>query len=175
MAKIEVELNPVTHITVDAIGKQGERTFYLQGRKDDRLVTLLIEKIQVQMLVLGLEQFMIELKQKFPSLADAPSDYEETAMKIKPPLDPIFRVGELSLGYDMEQDLMILAAHQEESSIEPGDEAGVVRFWCTRSQLQSLATWAVELAGRGRPVWPSSGQPILSDKEFSPKNNGHKH
>ena len=35
------DLNPVTHITVDAIGEPGERTFYLQARQDRRLITLL--------------------------------------------------------------------------------------------------------------------------------------
>jgi uncharacterized repeat protein (TIGR03847 family) len=175
MAKIDIDLNPITHITVDAIGDPGERVFYLQGRKDDQVITLLIEKIQVQMLVLGFEQFMEELKQKFPDLTQALPDYDEKDMLIFPPLDPLFRVGELSLGYDTELDLLVLVAHQDESGIEKDEEPGVVRFWCTRSQMLAMASWAVELAGRGRPVWPSTGEPILPGNEFSPKNNGHKH
>jgi len=82
MAKIDIDLNPITHITVDAIGDPGERVFYLQGRKDDQVITLLIEKIQVQMLVLGFEQFMEELKQKFPDLTQALPDYDEKDMLI---------------------------------------------------------------------------------------------
>ena len=33
----EIELNPVSHITADAIGPPGKRVFYLQGIKDLRL------------------------------------------------------------------------------------------------------------------------------------------
>jgi len=175
MTDIDIDLNPVTHITIDAIGKPGERTFFLQGRKDDRVVTLLIEKIQIQMLILGLEQFMTELKQKFPDLEEADATYDENSMRISPPIDPLFRVGELSLGYDVDHDRLVLIARQDESSLEGQEKPGVVHYWCTRSQMLALASWAVELAGRGRPVWPSSGEPIAKDNEFSPKNNGHKH
>jgi hypothetical protein len=126
------------------------------------------------MLALGVEQFMQELEQKFPHLSKASPSYDEKSMSITPPIDPLFRVSELSLGYDTELDLMVLIARQE-SAIKTDEETpAVVRFWCTRSQMWALARWAAELISRGLPVWPSSGEPILSDKEFSPKNNGHK-
>lgn len=175
MTEKNIDLNPVTHITIDAIGQPGERVFFLQGRKDDWVVTLLIEKIQVQMLVLGLEQFLAELKQKFPDIEEASDSYDEAAMHIYPPVDPLFRVGELSLGYDYEHDRLVLIAHQDENSLAQDEKQNIVRFWCTRSQMLAMVGWAVELAGRGRPVWPSSGEPIATDNEFSPKNNGHKH
>lgn len=175
METINIDLNPVTHITVDAIGKPGSRAFYLQGKDAEQVITLLIEKVQVQMLVLGLEQFLVELKQKYPDLPETSAEFDEASMKVTLPLDPLFRVGELSLGYDPDQDLLALVAHQDEASLEKGEKPGVVRFWCTRSQMLALANWAVELAGRGRPVWPSSGEPITPINEFSPKNNGHKH
>lgn len=175
MSHIDLDLNPIQHITVDAIGKPGERVFYLQAHTGDQLVTLLVEKFQVQMLALGVEQFMADLAQKFPNLSQAFSEFEEAHMKITPPVDPLFRVGELSLGYDIDTDLLVLVAHQEESGAEDTETLSVVRFWCTRSQIWALSHWAIELAGRGRPVWPSSGEPILPAGQFSPKNNGHKH
>ena len=39
MPSMEIELNPVSHITVDAIGKPGERVLYQQAKKDDQDVT----------------------------------------------------------------------------------------------------------------------------------------
>ena len=179
MSRINIDLNPVTLITVDAIGQPGERVFYLQGRNDSQEITLLVEKFQVQTLALAIENLMSELREKMPDLVDASPDYDEDQMLLDPPLDPLFRVGELSLGYDPSQDLMILIAKEvpldlpsEEAQAE--DELSEIRFWCSRSQLWSLARWGIELASRGRPVWPSTGEPILPPGEFSPKNNGHK-
>ena len=175
MDEIDLELQPTKVITVDAIGKPGERVFYLQGRTDDQVVTLLVEKIHVQTLVLGIEQFMVELGQKIPSLTKTSSEYIESEMSITPPVDPLFRVGDLSMGYDTENDLMVLIAHEDMSSVSEQEKMGVVRFWCTRAQVLALAKWGAEVISRGRPIWPSSGEPILPIDQFSPKNNGHKH
>lgn len=177
MSRINIDLNPVTHVTVDAIGQPGERVFYLQGRNADQVITLLVEKFQIQTLALAVENLMSELREKTPDLADASPEYEEQEMMLEPPLDPLFRVGELSLGYDPEQDLMVVIAKEVPLGLSDEDEQddlSEVRFWCTRSQLWALSRWGIELASRGRPVWPSTGEPILPPGEFSPKNNGHK-
>jgi uncharacterized repeat protein (TIGR03847 family) len=176
MSHIEIDLNPVTHITVDAIGQPGERVFYLQGKSPTQVITLLVEKFQIQTLALAIENLMSELAEKAPELASASPNFEEEEMILDPPLDPMFRIGELSLGYDQEHDLLILIAKEVSTALtETEDEAlSEVRFWCTRSQLWAMGRWSIELASRGRPVWPSTGEPILPPGEFSPKNNGHK-
>jgi uncharacterized repeat protein (TIGR03847 family) len=177
MPRETIDLNPVNHITVDAIGQPGERVFYLQGKNSEQVITLLVEKFQIQTLSLAIENLMSELREKMPDIVDASPDYHEEEMALEPPLDPLFRVGELSLGYDPEQDLMVLIAKEvpmELSDESEEDELSEIRFWCTRSQLWALGRWGIELASRGRPVWPSTGEPILPPGEFSPKNNGHK-
>jgi len=176
MSSINIDLKPVTHMTVDAIGQPGERVFYLQGKNADQVITLLVEKFQIQTLALAIENLMTELKSKMPDLLDASPDYDEDEMTLSPPLEPLFRVGELSLGYDPEQDFMVLIAKEIPIDLTENEEEPIneVRFWCTRSQLWALGRWGIELASRGRPVWPSTGEPILPPGEFSPKNNGHK-
>jgi uncharacterized repeat protein (TIGR03847 family) len=176
MSSINIDLKPVMHVTVDAVGQPGERVFYLQGKNADRVITLLVEKFQIQTLALAIENLMSELKAKMPDLLDASPDYDEDEMTLEPPLEPLFRVGELSLGYDPEQDFMVLIAKEVPLDLTESEENPVneVRFWCTRSQLWALGRWGIELASRGRPVWPSTGEPILPPGEFSPKNNGHK-
>lgn len=172
----KMDLNPISHITVDAVGQPGERVFYLQGKNDDQAVTLLVEKFQIQTLSLAIENLMSELREKMPEISFASAEYKEEEMVLEVPLNPLFRVGELSLGYDPEHDLMVLIATEvplEKS--EPEEESlSEIRFWCTRSQLWAMGRWGIELASRGRPVWPSTGEPILPPGEFSPKNNGHK-
>jgi uncharacterized repeat protein (TIGR03847 family) len=175
MAGTEIDLQPVSHITTDALGQPGKRIFYIQGWQGERTVTLIIEKVQIQSLAVGLEQFLTEVQEKFPDLPEASADYDEENMHINPPVDPIFRVGELGLGYDSEHDLVVLVTREVVAEGQDPEEGGVVRFWCTRSQLRAMCRWGMEVASRGRPVCPQCGEPMDPAGHFCPKKNGHKH
>ncbi len=150
MAGMEIDLNPVEHITTDAIGEPGQRVFYLQGWKGDHIVTLILEKTQLIALVSGIEDFLREIKKKFPDLEQEVVDYQEEKMHINPPVDPLFRVGELHLGYHLVDDLAVIIAKEMKFGQKDEDELSVVRFWCTRSQLKALAAWSIEVSARGR-------------------------
>lgn len=183
MPRIELDLNPVSHITTDAIGQPGKRVFYIQARKDEQTVSLIVEKVQIQTLALGVEDFLTELAQRFPELPEAAADFERTLMSIAPPVDPLFRIGELALAYDSENDLAILIAREisnaeesdeQEAQQAAAEELSVVRFWCTRGQLRAMCRWGLEVAAQGRPICPYCGQPMDPTGHLCPKRNGHK-
>lgn len=171
----EIDLQPVTHITTDAIGQPGKRIFYIQGWQGTRTITLIVEKIQIQYLAVGLEQFLAEIYQRFPDLPDANAEYEEERMHISPPVDPLFRVGELGLGYDADKDMVVLVAREIVGEDEDPEQARVVRFWCSRTQIRSMCQWGMQVASRGRPICPQCGEPMEPEGHFCPKRNGHKH
>lgn len=171
----EIDLQPVDHITTDAIGQPGKRVFYIQAWQGQRTITLIVEKIQMQSLAVGFEQFQAEISQRFPDLPDASADYDEDKMRIRPPVDPLFRVGELGLGYDAEQDMVVVVTKELLGEDQPAEDARVVRFWCTRSQVRALCRWGMEIAARGRPICPQCGEPMEPEGHFCPKKNGHKH
>jgi uncharacterized repeat protein (TIGR03847 family) len=171
----ELNLQPVSHITADAIGKPGERVFYIQAWQGQRTITVITEKIQLQSLAVGFEQFLAEINQRFPELPEASPDYTEAKMHINPPVDPLFRVGELGLGYDADHDQVVLVARELLGEDQPAEEARVVRFWCTRSQMRAMCRWGMEVAARGRPICPQCGEPMEPEGHFCPKKNGHKH
>lgn len=175
MPATEVDLRPVTHITTDAIGQPGKRVFYIQGWQAERTITVIIEKIQIQSLAVGLEQFLAELQEKFRGLSEASADYEEEMMRIHPPVDPLFRVGELGLGYDSDNDLAVLITKELIPEEQDPESASVVRFWCSRSQLRAMCHWGMEVSSRGRPLCPQCGQPMEPEGHFCPKKNGHQH
>jgi uncharacterized repeat protein (TIGR03847 family) len=176
MPRTEIELKPVEHITTDAIGVPGKRVFYVQGRQIDQVVTLILEKAQVQALALGVEEFLNEVYERFPNLPAASADYVEETMHIKPPVDPLFRIGELHLGYHIESDLVVLIAREIVTEGQDPNEVSVVRFWCSRSQLRAMSHWGLEVAARGRAVCPFCGEPINpGDKHVCPKKNGKQH
>ena len=171
----EIDFRPVSHITTDAIGPPGKRVFYIQAWQDERTLTLIVEKVQVQSLAVGLEQFLAELNTQFPDLPEASSSYQEEKMRIHPPVDPLFRAGELGLGYEAEEDLIVLIAREMLQEDQEPEEASVVRFWCSRSQLRAMCHWGIEVASHGRQNCPQCGEPMDPEGHFCPKKNGHQH
>lgn len=167
-----IDLNPVTHITTDAIGEPGKRVFYLQGWKDETVVSLIIEKFQLQHLAVGVEQFLSEINQRVPMLTPASADYDEDKMHILPPVEALFRVSELGLSYEEKEDLVGLIARETPKDSE--EEGSEVRFWCSRSQIRALTHWGMEMANRGRPLCEQCGQPMDPDGHFCARKNGHR-
>lgn len=174
MASIEFDLNPVSRITTGAIGPPGKRVFYLQARQGSELVTLIVEKQQMQSLAVGMEQFLAELAQQYPDLAEAAANVSEDQLELEEPIDPAFRVGQLGLGYDRPSDRVVIVAHELQPEGSDPEQAAVARFWCSRSQLRSLGQWGIELANRGRPICGNCGEPMDPEGHFCPRSNGHK-
>ena len=186
MPLINLSLDPVDLITVDAIGKPGSRVFYIQGRQGSQVVSLIIEKIQLQSLIAGVSEFLKEVIRKYPDRISTDIDLKEEAMRIQPPVDPKYRVGDMGLAYDDERDLVCIIAREmdifqndeEGDEEEPGEmkkeEGNVVRYWCSRGQLLTLAHWGAIVIERGRPICPQCLQPMEPDGHFCPKKNGHK-
>lgn len=166
-ANILHDLNPVTHITIGAVGKPGKRTFYLQGRQGRTVVTLAVEKEQVSALSAGIDQLLERLGTSSRML-----QVQATQMELSEPVEPLFRVGQLGLGYDAEQNLVMLVAYElpqeEEAAV-----VNVVRFWASQEQMRALARHSAGVVAAGRPICVLCGRPIDPEGHFCPKRNGH--
>lgn len=175
MPRFEIDVDPCDHITADAICKPGQRVFYLQAYQEQRTITVLIEKAQLQSLAIGVEQFLAQVSQQNPDLEDASGEFSEAHMRINPPVDPLFRVGEIGLGYDKDRDRVVVFAKELLTEEADPDSAAQIRFWATRTQIRKLARWGADVVSRGRPLCPQCGQPIEPEGHFCPKKNGHLH
>jgi uncharacterized repeat protein (TIGR03847 family) len=170
-----IELNPVSRITADAMGVPGQRTFYLQARSQSVSVTLLCEKEQINMLSQALGNTLEELKTKFPKGAlFKPLDAD---MSLEYPVEPDFRVGQMGIGYDEENDLVVLALREVQTREDQAeDELTLVRLFCSRAQIEALSRHATEVVQRGRPICPLCGKPMDASgnvEGFCPRRNGH--
>ncbi len=188
MPQEEINLQPVDHITTDAIGPTGQRVFYIQAQKGHQTVTLIAEKFQVQSLAIGIERFLAEIAEKYPDLPASSADYNEETMRIHPPVDPFFRIANIGLGFNIDEDLIVMVIHEllpefedddfedfedaSESDEEDQEEPSVARFWCTRSQLMALGRWGLAVVAQGRPLCPQCGEPMDSEGHFCVKKNG---
>ncbi len=165
-----IELNPVSHLTIGTIGPPGKREFYLQGSKGTDLISVIIEKQQAAMMASSLETLLEEIGEKFPPDEDPESIW--TDMRLREPVDPLFRVGNIGLGYNEEFERVVIVTYE---LVEEDEEPNAVSFWSTRAQAQSLIKHAFEIVRAGRPICGNCGQPIDPDGHFCPNRNGHAH
>jgi uncharacterized repeat protein (TIGR03847 family) len=165
MARL-IELNPVSHLTIGTVGEPGNRTFYLQGSKGANLVTVIVEKQQTAMLAASFESLLDELARRYPE------DEQEsvwTDMRLRDPLEPLFRVGNMGLGYNDEVSRVVLVVYE---LVEEGEEPNVVSFWASRPQVRALIKHSVDVIQAGRPICGNCGQPMDAEGHFCPNRNG---
>ena len=176
------ELDPVTRLTADAVGEPGQRTFYLQAASGADQVTLLVEKEQVRRLAENLETWLPELAAGRPEDPAEAAAAEAGELALAEPLEPDFRVGQLSLSYDEERDRVLVIAtelqadeeeEEEEDPLELADPLEV-RLLVTRAQLRVLARHGAEVVARGRPLCPLCGNPLDPTGHICPALNGHR-
>ena len=172
-----IELDPVDRITAGAVGEPGQRTFFLQGRQSERLVTILVEKQQVELLSASIVEILARAGKE---TGQGPPDEE---MELEDPVVPEWRAGRLSIGYDEDRDLVLLEAEEyvaaeddeeeEEEAVADPDALGRVRFWASREQALALARHGASVAAAGRPRCQLCGNPMDPDGHICPGLNGH--
>jgi uncharacterized repeat protein (TIGR03847 family) len=168
----QIELNPVSHLTIGTVGSPGNRVFYLQGGRGSQTISLKIEKEQASMLASSVESFLEELEQKHPSPMREADESILQDMRLREPIEELFRVGNMGLGFNESADQIVLVAYE---LVDEDDEPNVVSFWTSRWQMKALVTHAREVVAAGRPICGNCGRPIDSTGHFCPNRNGHRH
>ncbi len=136
MADYMHDLNPVSQIVADAVGEPGKRTFFLQARAGADTVSLVMEKQEVNSLALSVLQLLEDLEKQYPELP--PATTRGIRLQVEPPAEPAFRVGELSIGYDEDDDQIWIVAkalviNEEGAVVDPEDDSvPAVRFVASR-------------------------------------------
>ena len=157
-----VELNPTSHITVGFVGEPGQRAFYVQGSQGSQTISLLIEKEQASVLASSFDSLLKELDEKHPQDPRKTDEIVWTDMSLKEPVEELFRVGNMGVGFNENTDQIVLVAYElVVEEVEPN----VVSYWITREQVQMLIAHINKLVRGGRFFDPGS--------QFSPKKNGH--
>jgi len=164
-----VDLDPVDRITTDAVGPPGERSFYLQARKGPELVTVLVEKQQVQLLSASI----LEILARVGKETGLGPDEEE--MGLEEPVEPLWRAGRLSIGYLDDRDLLLLEVEElldEEEDEDEERDGERLRLWATPEQMLSLSRHGAAVVSRGRPPCQFCGNPLDPEGHVCPAMNG---
>jgi uncharacterized repeat protein (TIGR03847 family) len=177
MSNFAYDLNPVKFIVADAVGEPGQRTFFLQARAGSRLVSIVMEKQDFGQLAIAVLQLLEELEKQYPHLQQTSSSYKSPTPEH--PMDPVFRVGQLSIGYDEDEDMIWIVAKalvvNEAGEVADPDREDIpaVRFVASRDQMRAMSEHALEVISKGRPVCPLCGRPIDRGGHFCARTDGH--
>jgi uncharacterized repeat protein (TIGR03847 family) len=171
-----MDLGVVDRITADAIGEPGMRTFYIQARAGEQLITVIVEKEQVELLA----RSVLELTTDVPP-DDVDGSDEEESQTLEDPVDPRWRAGRLSIGFDDQQDRFLLEIDEYVPELEDEDdprsllveEPESISMWASREQMLTLARHGSAVAARGRPRCPFCGNPMDPEGHVCPATNGH--
>lgn len=171
MAGELVDFNPVSRITIGTVGPPGQRTFLLQASQGTATITLKLEKEQAKVLASSILELLDELDQKYPRPQSKFDQPLSSDLMLQEPMDPVFVVGQIGLGYDQEQDAIVLVV--QEIEFEGLEKPATARFWATRPQMKAMSNRALEVADQGRPICPLCDSPMDPNGHFCPRSNGH--
>lgn len=163
---MRIELDQPHHVTMGFVGEPGARTFLLQAEDVHQQVTVVCEKTQV----IGIADLLAKL---LAQVDDEPAtDWDQTAMEIRTPFEPLWRVGNIQVGLDPALGRFVIDL---EELAEEGEPSSVV-FSLDQDQTRRLSAQGSEVAGQGRARCELCGRPMARDgSHVCAATNGHGH
>jgi len=166
------------------VGQPGERTFYLQVRTGARVTSVVVEKFQVSLLAERIDELLDEVLRSTGGQTAVPAAVPAGLADDGPldlPLTEDFRVGSIALGWDGEDEQVVIEAQEAtETPVEPladevpEDGPGVLRVRLSPAAARAFSQRAIQLVGQGRPPCPLCGLPLDAEGHICPRQNGHR-
>jgi uncharacterized repeat protein (TIGR03847 family) len=175
--------DPPDRFVAGTIGDPGNRIFFLQARDGGRVVSVVLEKVQVAVLADRLSQLLDELEQR--GITDALPPPTGDVEPLDEPIVEAFRAGTLTLGWDGGSERVLVEARAQtddedeeaESEVELDDDAedgpDLFRVRLTAPAARAFVERAVRVVAAGRPPCPLCGQPLDPQGHICPRRNGH--
>jgi uncharacterized repeat protein (TIGR03847 family) len=169
MARDAIDLGPVQRLDACALGAPGRRTFRLVAANRQRLVWLWLEREELQVLGMTVEQLLGRWPLD-PALAATQPVPQNAIANVDPGERPSveFRVGRLAMGYEEQSDLFVLLAHDAETDPEGPP---TLRCEVSRRQLRTLSKQIAAICASGRPRCPLCGTALDRPKHPCPRLN----
>ncbi len=161
-------------LVVGAVGDPGSRTFYLQARSGNRVVSVSLEKEQSALLAEKIEEILDELMHTQGNPVSVPAETPIELVDNDPleqPVDAEFRTGVMSLGWDPSTAQIVIEAYPlvlvDGDATDPNEtdriETEPTEMLLVRIPVGTARAFAkrtLEVVGAGRPICPLCGTPI---------------
>ncbi|QKW36499.1 DUF3090 domain-containing protein [Actinomadura sp. NAK00032] len=165
-----------------AVGRPGDRAFYLQARAGRRVTSVGLEKFQVTLLAERLEELLDEVLRRSggdaPVPAATPAELQDDG-PLDQPVEEEFRVGTMALAWDPDDEQVVIEAQEvteteEEPEVGDDDPAiAVLRVRISAAQARAFAERALKVVAAGRPPCPLCGLPLDGEGHVCPRQNGY--
>ena len=179
------EFDPPERFVAGTVGEPGQRTFFLQARAGTRLVSVALEKQQVEALAERVDELLDEVMASTAGEtlipAVAPLALEDTD-PLELPITEEFRAGTMTLSWDAAAERVVIevfpitdAAFETEVPLEEivepePEEVFLVRL--AAGAARAFAKRAEQVIGAGRPSCPFCGSPVDPDGHLCVRMNG---
>ncbi|BBZ04057.1 hypothetical protein MCHIJ_34940 [Mycolicibacterium chitae] len=164
------------------VGQPGNRTFYLQAVHDTRVVSVVLEKQQVEVLADRIGALLVEINRRFGTPLPPESADVEDLNPLETPVDAEFRVGTMGLGWDSEAqtvvvELLAVTDTEFDASVvlddaEEGPDA--VRVFLSPESARQFANRSQRVISAGRPPCPLCEEPLDADGHICVRTNGYR-
>jgi uncharacterized repeat protein (TIGR03847 family) len=153
------------------IGEPGERAFFIQARNRGRVISVALEKAQVQAIANRLELIVAEVKKSNPliSIESVPQD----DAPLETPVDEEFQVGAISLAWN-EIDKLISFELYELEDDENDEEGQVLEINFSLGMAIAFVQRSKALVNAGRLPCPFCAIPIDPRGHLCPRANGYR-
>lgn len=173
--------NPARFVA-GTVGEPGERTFFLQVRDGSRLISVSLEKAQVQALTERLVIILKELRQGVPQVKIEPLPRDERPLDT--PIEEEFRVGLIGLALDSQSSQIQIDLQSVTENLSTSDgfseqddltlDEDILRISISPSVASAFTKRAQSVIGAGRQPCPFCGGPIDARGHLCPRSNGYR-
>ncbi|WP_279106971.1 DUF3090 domain-containing protein [Gordonia paraffinivorans] len=164
------------------IGQPGDRTFYLQAVHESRVVSVMLEKQQVQILADRIGALLDEIHRRFGTPVPPPTDRVGDLSPLVMPVDAEFRVGTMGLGWDAESEAVVVellatteGEFDESVVLDDTDEGpDAVRVFLSTAAAREFAARSAKVISAGRQPCPLCNEPLDPNGHLCVRTNGYK-
>lgn len=175
--------DPPDRFIAGTVGQPGDRTFFLQARDGARIVSVALEKVQVAVLADRLGQLLGELDRRGVAPGTEPAATAIDTGPLDEPINEAFRAGSLTLGWDGDDEIVLVEARAQDEdgeAVDPDedddeDENGpdLLRVRMSAASARIFVERATRIVAAGRPPCPLCGAPLDPIGHICPRRNGH--
>jgi uncharacterized repeat protein (TIGR03847 family) len=153
------------------IGEPGERAFFIQARSNARVISVALEKAQVQAIANRIELIIAEVRKSNPLLSVATLPTDDAPLET--PVDEEFQVGAISLAWNELEQLITFELYELEDD-EQDEEGQVLEINFSVGMALAFAQRSKALVNAGRLPCPFCGIPIDPRGHLCPRANGYR-
>ena len=174
--------DPVERFVAGTVGQPGERTFFIQARTGSRLISVSLEKTQVQALAERLTYMIREIKQSDPTIVIQRLTRDDAPLET--PIEEEFRIGVIGIAFDASRELIQIdlqavseGDEEEPEFIDVDDLTGdqdIMRVLISPAMAEQFAKRAMSVVSAGRLPCPFCGGPIDMRGHLCPRANGYR-